>query len=298
MRIRFISVLLVLLLLCSCSQNGATEIEQLKVSDEEYTNKLTLMEQEINSLKETNNKLDTENINLRMDNSDLEDENIKLERSLERYRDLRNDSLFEWIYNYDWNSIKIKYNNGKSEIKIPSSKLAPYTFIGSIRKGWGPQAMDEGVCIYEFIRNDISYKIEIFKEHVFKYQDEFYYSDYNLFDLYESFIPPTFDWQKSDNSFNLIYNSKIINIGDSYYITDRTKNIAAYIALFQVVASPSKNKVGKLQDTIKCYNHGEVIKITIYDNYLSISYKNATTWYKGIDENIQPSGVISIFTAG
>ncbi len=45
-------------------------------------------------------------------------------------------------------------------------------------------------------------------------------------------------------------------------------------------------------------NHGDVITITTYDNYLSVKYKNVTTWYKGTDEYRQPYEVISIIYAG
>ncbi|HEY5584685.1 MAG TPA: hypothetical protein VIK78_09370 [Ruminiclostridium sp.] len=299
---RLIPVFLILLLFCSCSQNDSAEIQHLKVSVDEYTNRFKLMEQEMNTLKEKKNKLDTENSNLISDNYHLQSKNSNLERSLERSkeysRNLIDDPLFQWVHISDWNNIKIQYDYGKSEIEIPSVKLAPYTFIDSITKGWGPEAMDEGVCNYEFIQNDISYVIEIFQEHVFKYQDVFYYCDNNLFDLYESFIPVSFNWLKTDNIFNLIYHSKIINMRNSYFITDKTKSIAVYIASFQVVVSPPKSNVGKQNDIIKCYNHGEAITISIYDNYLSILYKNVTTWYKGTEEDRPPSGVTDIITAG
>lgn len=299
MRIRCIPFILILLLLCSCSRNNSEEVEHLKESVENYTNKFTYMEQEINLFKETNNKLEIENSNLRSENSELKNRNSTLERNMEYSRDLKDDSVFSWVYNSDWNNIKIKYDHDKSEIEIPSGRLAPYTFIGIIRKGWEPEAMEEGICNYEFIQNDVTYKIEVFKEHVFRYQDQFYYCDGNLFDLYESFVPVSFKWLKTDNIFNLIYHSKIINLENSYFIiTDRTKSIAEFIASFQAVASPSRSNIGKLHDVIKCYNHGEVITITTYDNYLSITYKNATTWHKGTDEYRQPYGVVSIINAG
>ncbi len=298
MRFKIISILLICLFLCcSCSQNDSVEVQRLKDIEGEYKNKLILMEQETNLLKQQNNELITENTNLKSENSNLQTENSKLEKNVESTRNLQNDINFQWmIYKSDWDNIKIKYNSSKSEINITSCNLMPFTFIGPIREGWAPERMDQGICKYEFFQKDISYEIEIFKEHVFKYQNQFYYCEENLLALYNSFTPASSDWLKTDNILNLIYNSNTISIKNNYYITDRTKNMAKYISSFQVVESPNKNNVGKLQDVVKYYNHGEIITISIYDNYLSILYKNVTTWYKGT-EGRSPYGIISIFTA-
>ncbi len=89
---------------------------------------------------------------------------------------------------------------------------------------------------------------------MYQQKDEFYYCEGNLFDLYESFIPVKYQWLKTDNIFNLIYNSKTINLENSYFIiTDRTKSIAESIEALQLIASPPRSNIGKLQDVIKCY---------------------------------------------
>ena len=298
MRIKIIYILLIFLLLCSCTQNNSTEIQKLMDSNTAYLSKIKTLESEINTLKDKNIQLDTENTTLKSDNYELQKKNSELEHSQQYLKNLNNDPIFSWIYNSDWDTIKIQYNSGKSEKEISSVKIAPYSLVVSIREDWQPEAMDKGVCIYEFVQGKKSYQLEIFKEHIFKYQDKFYYSESNLFDLYDSFIPVSYDWLKTDNAFNLIYNSKIVSWSNSCVATDRTKNVINYISSFFKAVPASKDKAGTLIDILKCYNHGEVVTIRIYDNYIRVQHNNTDIWYKSIAEYSQPSGIISIFTAG
>lgn len=298
MRIKVLFILLIFFLLCSCTSKNPTEIQKLKDLNAEYLSNTKNLELEISTLKNKNAQLDTENSTLKSDNYDLEKKNSELEHSQQYMRSLNNDPIFSWIYNSDWDTIKIKYNSGKSEKEISSVKIAPYSLIVSVREDWQPEAMDEGVCVYQFVQDKKSYQLEIFKEHIFKYQDNFYYCESNILDLYDSFIPVSYDWLKTDNAFNLIYNSKIVSWSNSCVATDRTKNVAKYISSFFKVVPAPKNKAGKLVDILKCYNHGEVTTIQIYDKYIRIQHNDTDIWYKSIYEYSPPSGIISIFTAG
>ncbi len=278
---RMLIILLVCLSLCSCSSNGGNAVA----------------DNELISLTEEMKRLNTLNEKLVNENNELKRINDELTMTMEYYQ-LENSQEFNWLYEDQWSKITIDSYMGQFLIQDKQLlRHSPGQFIGTIRRGWEPEAMPKGIFNYTYERNDASYKIEVYGNHTFKYNNDFYYCEGDLFALHDSIVPQQYEWLKSDNPLNVIYYSQVYIKENPIFARDRIVSIAGFLNNFKFVEAPDSDLLDDKNGILKLYNHGEVLIINIYKDYVSIEYNNRVFWYIG-DDRYKPEGLLSILWAG
>ncbi|SHJ32296.1 hypothetical protein [Thermoclostridium caenicola] len=270
-------------LLCSCSSVGGN----------------ASADAEISGLTEEIRRLTTINESLINENNELKKKNEELTELLEYYQ-LEDNEEFAWLFENQWSKITIDSNLGQYIVEdMELLRHSPYQYISSIKRGQEPEAMPEGIFTYTYYKNDGSYKIEVYDRRTFKFNNEFYCCDGDLFTLYDIIVQQQYEWLKTDNPLSFIYSSKAYNrTGYLIFAPERNQNIAKYLDNFIQVEGPKNNLLGDIKGTIKFYNHGEVLVLNIYQDYVSIEYNGKFFWYIGDEKAYMPESILSILWAG
>lgn len=185
-------VLMLCLFLCSCSSDGGN----------------TSADTGLSGLTEEISRLKTINEALLKENNELKKKNEELTEFLEYY-DLEHTEELAWLSEDQWSKITIDSYLGQYIVEdLELLRHSPRQYIESIKRGWEPEAMTEGIVTYTYYKNDVAYKIEVYNRRTFKCNNEFYYCDGDLFAFHDIIVPQPYEWLKMNNPLSFIHFSK------------------------------------------------------------------------------------------
>lgn len=223
----------------------------------------------------------------------LQHENDKLKHEVLNNRIYNQDDIFSWMKADRWTEVSIsdEYNNNIYKIKDPILLNMQMYFVGTIRSGYEPQAKTIRF-IYSFKKGNETYIINVYKENIFEYNNEFYECSGNLYALGDAFLPYEKEWLKPNNIFSIVYNSNVIvsdktitvPIVESSVAYRFSVGISYYLSSLKELKKPPQKALGELLERVNLYNHGEIIQMYIYKDYLKIIYNGKEYWFQGNDK--------------
>jgi len=284
-RIAFLLILLTCFLLTSCNSNMKNNSD-IVVLNEEIKN----LKAELNSLKLEYKKTLTDYEDMKKEFFQVRHENDLLKKSNYINMRLNLDDNFKWLKNNNWDEIIISKQGEDNSFSVPDEFLnnLRLDFIGDIRRGYEPETGSMGY-VYTFKKGDKIYNLNIHDRIRFEFNSEFYESTGNLYALIDAFLPYEKEWLKPENILSCIYHSSAY-IGEkvstlpyifSFQGYQRPKAIASGISCLSLCNTLNKNNLGDPIEVLHFYNHGEVIHVTLYKNYLKVEYENKEYWYEG-----------------
>lgn len=236
----------------------------------------------------------------------LQHENDKLKQEAFNNKIYNQDDIFSWMKADKWDEILIsdERNHKKHIIKDSNLLNMQMYFLGTIRSGDEPQA--KTICfIYSFKKGNETYILNVYNENIFEYNNEFYECSGNLFALGDAFLPYEKEWLKPNNILSIVYNSNVIvsektiivPIVESPVAYRLSVGVSYYLSSLQESKKPPKKDLGELSEIVNFYNHGEIIQMYIYNDYLYLLYNGKEFWFQGNDKH-PAKEILSILSAG
>lgn len=236
----------------------------------------------------------------------LQHENDKLKQEVLNNRIYNQDDIFEWMKTDKWTEVSIsdESNHNIYKIKDPILLNMQVNFLGNIRSGYEPQAKTIRF-IYSFKKGNETYILNVYKENIFEYNNEFYEGSGNLYSLADAFLPYEKEWLKPNNLFSIVYNSNVIVSNKTVTVPivegsvekRFSLGISYYLSNLKELKKPLKKALGELFERVSLYNHGEIIQMYIYKDYLKLLYNGKEYWFQGND-NYSPNEILSVLSAG
>lgn len=237
----------------------------------------------------------SENIKKQLENAEaeiasLQHENDKLKQEAFNNKIYNQEDIFSWIKVDQWDEISIseERNHKTHSIKDPNLLKMQLYFLGTIRSSYEPQAKPV-LFIYSFKKGNEAYLLNVYSGNVFEYNHEFYECTGNLRALGDAFLPYEKEWLKPDHILNTIYYSNVIS-GKKTIMAPIVENsdthrlsagVAYYLSELQESKKPQKSDLSELSEIISFFNHGEMIQMYIYNDYLRLLYDEKEYWFHG-----------------
>ncbi len=244
---------------------------------------------QINETGEKYRKAVEENRTLKTENESLQDKNAYA-------MNLLNDASFDWMSRTGWDSVEVEAYGVKINLEETREKaVQPASFIGAFSRGFEPEAMPEGFGRYRFTGNGETHVIEIFRDHLFRYDDVFYKCEGNAACLVEAMLPARADWLAANNLLEHIYNSTAVLTEDLIFPPqEQVQSLALLLGRLEKVEKPAEDKVGKLNHSTSFYWQGNIVVADFYDKYVRLRYDKQEEWL----ETGEYGPISGLFNAG